>query len=105
VISGHGISSDYLSSGHESMVPVFGPLSQPSAPMETPQHQEQSLGTLNEVFTDTEILGTSVPANQPRQRVTNPPLDSFGTLVITQPTVSRTNLPSTRLPFINTTVS
>jgi hypothetical protein len=105
VFSRLGGSADSPSSSHDPKVPGSTLVSQPPAPPQPSQHQQQSAGPVNVVITASDILPTSAPANQPTLSVTIPPRHRLGTPLVTQPTASHPNLQSTTSAFTSTTVS
>jgi len=105
VFSRLGGSADSPSSLHDPKVPGSTLVSQPPAPLQPPQHQQQSAGPVNVVITASDTLPTSAPANQPTLSVTIPPRHRLGTPLVTQPTTSHPNLQSTTSAFTSTTVS
>lgn len=105
VFSRLGGSADSPSSLHDPKVPGTTLVSQPPAPLQPPQHQQQSAGPVNVVITASDTLPTSAPANQPTLSVTIPPRHRLGTPLVTQPTASHPNLQSTTSAFTSTTVS
>jgi hypothetical protein len=105
VTSRPGISGDSLRSLNVSKVSGSAPVSQPPAPLHTPKHQVQKPSLLRLLLTSTDKVAQSAPAFQPKKSHTITPLNSLGSPVMTQPTAWHSNVPSTRLPFTNTTVS